>query len=245
MKLSEEHVLNEIVKGYRTVIDERYQYNSIKEKYSLPNSVDDAIIEEVKQFFLVYIYPDIERREELNEAFRTLDENIRNPQRLFGLLSESIKLVFKHGRHLPKIMIAGFKALKSFSAASKFEKTLVSTAIEKHVEPPYTVSKINSLIQSLTLKEVEEFMDSTESLFLIMHDKALVKKIQEVIGYLIERMKIKSDLFSIEEVKGLEIGLEMISKGDRVLNSLSQEHQDLLIEFIIKVEKDNLNELFL
>ena len=52
-------------------------------------------------------------------------------------------------------------------------------------------------------------------------------------------------MFSAQEVRGLEIGLEMISNGDRVLKNLSEENKDFLIRFIVQVEKDHLNELFL
>ena len=216
----------------------------MKAKYELPQSINESIVEEVKSFFLNYIYPDLDQREELNGAFQTLDENIRKPERLLGLLRESVKLIFKHGRHLPRIMMAGLKALKSYRAATQFEHTLASAALDQNIEPPYDVLKINTLIQSLAFEDIEEFIESTESLFMIMYDDVLVKKIQDVIGYLIERMKKNENMFSSQEIKGLEIGLEMISKGDKVLNSLSEEHKDLLIQFIIQIEKDHLNELF-
>ncbi|RNC84144.1 MAG: hypothetical protein ED556_11840 [Winogradskyella sp.] len=244
MNLSKEDILNEIIVGYRQVIDQRYQFQNLKKRYKLPESIDEPIVEDIKYFFLNYIYPDIDNREELNGAFQTLDENIRRPERLLGLLRESVKLIFKHGRHLPKIMMAGLKALKSYRSATQFEATLVKAAIAQKMEPPYSVSKINALIQTLSLKDIEQFIESTESLFMIMYDEVLVQKIQDVIGYLIERMRKNPKLFSEQEISGLEIGLEMIIKGDKVLNDLSEEHKDLLIQFIIQVEKDNLNDLF-
>lgn len=244
MKRSNDQILKPLIKGYRNVIDERYQLQNLNNKYELPEGVDEYVVEEIKLFFLNYIYPDIVKREELNGAFQTLDENITNPQKLLGLLSESVKLIFKHGHHLPKIMSAGLKALKSFRAATKFENTLVNAAIKNKIKPPYNTPKINRLIQTLSLSEIEAFIDSTEALFMIMYDTALVKKIQEVISYLIERMKKKPKMFSQQEVRGLEIGLEMIAKGDKVLNNLSKEHQDMLIQFIIQVEKDYLHDLF-
>ena len=140
--------------------------------------------------------------------------------------------------------MAGLKAMKSYRAATEFELTLVKAAIKEQIEPPYSIDKINALIKTLSLEEIEQFIDSTESLFMVMYDDTLVSKIQEVIGYLIERMKKNTELFSADEVKGLEIGLEMIKRGDDVLNNLSEEHKDILIQFIIQVEKDNLEELF-
>ncbi len=242
--MSNDKVFNAIIKGYREVINQRYNYKRLNKNYNLPSTIDEAIVEEIKYFFLNYIYPDIDKRKELNDAFKTLDENLKNPEKLLGLLRESIKLIFKHGRHLPKIINAGFKALKSFRTATKFENRLVEIAKENKKKPPYNSTAINEMISYLSRNEIEQFMESTESLFQIMYDKVLVEKIIEVISYLIERMQKKKHVFSTQEIKGLQIGLEMITKGYDVLNSLSKDNQDLLIQFILTVERDNLDELF-
>lgn len=56
MKYSEEDILNEIIIGYRKVIDDRYQYENLKVKYKLPDSINASIVKEVKYFFLNYIF---------------------------------------------------------------------------------------------------------------------------------------------------------------------------------------------
>lgn len=242
--MSEEVIFKEIIKGYRSLINTRYNYKNLDKKYDLPSTINEKIVEDIKDFFLNYIYPDISKREELNDAFKSLDNNLKNPEKLFGIFKESLKLVFKHGRHLPKIINAGFKALKSFRAATKFENMLVKTAIEKQKEPPFDETSINELIASLSRREIDQFIESTESLFQIMYDKVLVKKIIDILSYLIQRMQKQQELFSSEDIKGLEIGLQMISRGHEVLNRLSKKDQDILIQFIVAVEKDNLEELF-
>lgn len=242
--MSQDTIFKEIIKGYRNLISERYNYKNLNKKYDLPATINQEIVEEIKNFFLNYIYPDISKREELNEAFKSLDNNLKNPEKLFGVFKESIKLVFKHGRHLPKIINAGFKALKSFRAATKFENTLVKAAKEKKEKPPFDAALINELIASLSRRDIDRFIDSTESLFEIMYDKVLVQKIIDVLSYLILRMRKQEDVFASEDIKGLEIGLQMITKGNEVLNSLSTEDQGILIQFIVAIEKDNLDTLF-
>jgi len=56
VKYSEEDILNEIIIGYRKVIDDRYQYENLKVKYKLPDSINASIVKEVKYFFLNYIF---------------------------------------------------------------------------------------------------------------------------------------------------------------------------------------------
>ncbi len=242
--MSEKEILEEIILGYRNLINERYQYQNLQDKYNLPKTINEEIVISIKNYFLTYLYPDLDKRRELNEAFETLDDYVKHPEKLLSILMESVKLIFSHGRHLPKILNAGLKALKSFRRATKFEQNLVKLAIQKQIHPPYDRSKIYSLIELLSPKEIEQFFENTESLFKIMHDKTLVEKIKEVLMFLINKMKEKKKLYSQSEIRGLEIGLEMIVKGEALFDKLTKEDQDKLVQFIVKVERDNLNEIF-
>ena len=149
-------VLNEIILGYRNVIEERYQYNILIKKYKLPNAIDDKTINDIKIYFLNYVYPDLEQRAELDDAFSTLDGFVKQPEKLLNLVLKSFKLIFSHGKHLPKIFGAGLKAMKSFRGATKFENRLVDMALEKKITYPYTTNKINTLTKLLPYSEIED-----------------------------------------------------------------------------------------
>ncbi len=242
--MSREKILNEIILGYRNVIEKRYQYKILKDKYDFPKTINEDIVNDIKTYFLTYIYPDVLQRKKLDEAFITLDEFIKRPEKLLNLVLDSFQLIFSHGRHLPKIFNAGLKAMKSFRGATKFENALVQKAITKKIEPPYSISKIDILIQFLSYQEIEEFMKNTETFFNIIHDKELVEKIKEIITFLIGKMKKKSKIFSKKEISGLELALETIAKGEKMLKKLTPKDQEILIEFVLKIEKDNLKNLF-
>ena len=110
--MHKESVLNEIIIGYRKVIEERYQFDVLKTQYRLPKTVTKSMVNDIRNYFLSYVYPDIEQRKELNDAFTTLDDFTKHPEKLLNLLMDSFKLIFSHGRHLPKIFNAGLKAMK-------------------------------------------------------------------------------------------------------------------------------------
>jgi hypothetical protein len=112
--MDKENVLDEIILGYRNVIEKRYQYKTLSKKYNLPDTINENIVDDLKIYFLTYVYPDINRRSILNEAFTTLDAFIKKPEKLLNLVLDSFQLIFSHGRHLPKIFNAGLKAMKSF-----------------------------------------------------------------------------------------------------------------------------------
>jgi hypothetical protein len=122
---------------------------------------------------------------------------------------------------------------------------LVKKAIKNEIKPPYPTSKINTLIKSLPYSEIEEFMKNTETFFNIIYDKELVEKIKEIIVFLISKMKKKPKIFSKKEVAGLALALETISKGEEVLDKLTQKDQEILIKYVLEIEKDYLNEIFL
>ena len=56
-------------------------------------------------------------------------------------------------------------------------------------------------------------------------------------------MKLK--IFSKKEIIGLELALETITKGEQMLDKLTKQDQKILTEFVMKIEKDNLIEIFL
>ncbi|TXD51699.1 MULTISPECIES: hypothetical protein [unclassified Polaribacter] len=242
--MSKELLSNDIILGYRNLIEERYQYKDLKEKYDFPETIDEKVVNDIKIYFLTYIYPDLEKRAELNEAFNTLDDFIKYPEKLLNLVVDSLQLLFTHGRHLPKIFNAGLKAMKSFRGATKFEKTIVLKAIQENSKPPFTTLKINKLIQLLPYKELEEFMKNTETFFNIIYDKELVEKIKEIISFILTKMKNKPKIFSKKEIIGLSLALETISKGEEMLNKLTLKDQEILIGFVLQIEKDCLQEIF-
>lgn len=131
--MNKEIILDEIILGYRNLIKERYQYSILKENYDFPKTITEENVIDIKNYFLTYIYPDLNQRAILNDAFKTLDDFIKYPQKLLNLVVDSFQLIFTHGKHLPKIFNAGLKAIKSFRGATKFENAIVKKGLEKGI----------------------------------------------------------------------------------------------------------------
>jgi len=233
-------VLDGVIIGYRKVIEARYQYENISNKYDLPASFDENRVELFRNYFLDYVYPDPDKRDELNEAFQSLDSYIKQPDKLLRLLLDSTRILFKFGRHVPKILTAGLKALKSFRTASDFENKLVQKAIAIPLEPPYDEMDINALLGALSSDDVDQFIEDNEALFQTLYDRDLVAKITEVVAHLVEQMKKRPNIYSTAEVNGLEIGLEIIQKGNQLFEQLNEEEQRLILTQTIQIERDAL-----
>jgi len=242
--MAREKILEDIIEGYRNTIYQRYQYQNIKDKYGIPESINEETVNQLRNYFLNYMYPEYNTRTELNEAFKSLDDYIKHPQKLLRILLDAVKLIYSYGRHLPKILHTGLNAMKTFRAATNFENSLVDEAIKNKIEAPYDLSKIDALIKLLSRKEIEKFIEVSQSLFEILHDRILIKKIKEVIQYLILVMREKEESYALSQIKGLEIGLEMINEGDKLFNRLTKEDQKNLINLIAEIEKDKLDHIF-
>jgi hypothetical protein len=73
-----------------------------------------------------------------------------------------------------------------------------------------------------------------------LHDRVQIKKIKEIIQYLILAMKTKEESYSLSQIRGLEIGLEMLTEGDKLFAQLAEEDQQNLVSLITEIEKDML-----
>lgn len=241
---AKKEVLHEVIIAYRNVIKERYNFENITEVYEIPDSFDKERVDIFRAYFLQHIYPLPERREELDDAFNSLDNYIKHPEKLLRILIDSSSLLFKYGRHLPKILKAGLKALKSFRAATNFENNLVATAMSMEVETPYDNEDINSFISSLSISDIDNFIENNESLFETLHDRELITKILEIVEHLIAKMKKRPKIYSEQEVRGLEIGRDIIKEGNALFDQLSIEEQEQVFDFVLAIERDHLEDLF-
>lgn len=235
MGLSQKH--RELILAFRESILERYQWSKLKDREDIPETFNAEKTEKIKNYFLEYIYPLPEKREELNAAFSNLEGYISQPQKLMHLVLNSSSLVFKFGRHLPKMLQAGIKALQSFTTASRFEQSLVQVAENTNAAAPLNAASIPILISSLPQKQVISFVYANEKLFDTLRDRKLVLKIKQILTVLIEKMRSRPDIYDDSDIAGLEIGLDIITQGDDLFGTLEKEEQDKIFAFIVELER--------
>ncbi len=235
--MTEAETKNEVITGYRKLIDYRYQFEEMAKEPDLPKTFDQERTVLFKSYALTYLYPTITRRKELDDAFLQLDSYIKDPVKLMKVVSMSSRLIFKYGRHLPGMLKAGLKALRSFRKANNFEEQLTREAIRLELPAPFKIADIKTLISALSLEEMRGFIESTESLFSILHDRKLVARIIAVIDYLVEQMKKQPDTFSSSEVEALQLGLELIQKGNDLFDLLNEKEQKQIFKFITARER--------
>ena len=239
----EKKVLEETILGYRRLITQRYQYKALKAKYDLPSTLNEERVLHLRDFFLNNIYPHPKKRAELDRAFGSLDDYLTHPNKLFRLIIDSTALLFKHGRHLPKIFRAAMGALKSFQKGTSFESQLVQKALNLQLEAPYSEADMYRLLKTLAHSEIKQLIKNSQFLFKTLQDRRLVRKIIEIIEHLIAKMKKRPTVYAPEEIRGLTIGRDIIKNGDLIYDKLSKEEKQKIFDLIIKIEGEFWEEL--
>lgn len=242
--MAEKNIKDEIILGYRKVIESRYNYENLKSRKGLPNAFNEENLNKVRSYFLDNIYPLPEQRADLNEAFESLEGYITSPEKLLSILLDSASLIFKYGRHLPKILKVGLKAMRSFKQATKFEDGLGQVAMNKNMKGPFEKDDMHDLIKALPKAELEEFIASSQDLFETLHDRKLVKKIKDIVNFLILKMEKRPNTYSEVEIDGLRMGKDIIEKGDALFGELDINDQKQIFEFCSVLEHEMLDKIY-
>ena len=242
--MEREHLREEIIEGYHRLIQERYQYKRIVSKYKIPSTITEERFNKLRDYFLHSLYPSVAKRKEINDAFESLDNHIKHPNQLLRILIDSGSLIFRHGRHLPKILKAGLKALRSYRTASTLEQAISAEAEKNDRKPPYSPEDIRYFMSSLSPKSVEKFMNESLVLFTTLHDHKLVIKIIEIVDHLIQKMKKKHKIYSNADIRGFEIGREIIFNGHKLFDELNTVEKDKLFDLIYQIENDAIKQIF-
>ena len=97
-------IFPELIDGYHKLIKDRYQYDYIKSKYDLPDSVTPGKIERIRDFFLDNIYPTSQKRRILERSFDSLDRHLKHPSHILKMLMDARGGLLHLGWQFPKAM---------------------------------------------------------------------------------------------------------------------------------------------
>ena len=241
--MSHQELESAVIEAYRELIFHRYQYEYLNENYDIPDSFGVERIDLFRNFFLEYIYPPLDKRQELDKAFDSLDRHIKNPKNLLSILVDSSLILFKFGRHLPKILNAAIKALRSFRKANQFEDRLKVKAVSNKLTAPISQSELRHLMTTLSKSDVLSFINESKSLFEIIQDKKLVLRIIELLEQLIAKMTT-SNIYAHAEIYAFQIGLDIISGSFDLFNQLSSSEAKQLFEIGVQIERDEIEKIY-
>ena len=242
--MSQPAVQNQIIEGHRQVIRERYDPDRLIQEYGLPPSFTKDRIEALRTFFLEHVYPNTEKRKALDDAFESLDNYIKDPGKLLRILMDSGSLLFRYGRHLPGILKAGLKAMKSFRAATLVESRLTQMAEEHDMAGPFSVKQVRDLMTLLPKEEMLQMVNHGTAMNELLFDKDLIKNILKIVNHLISKMERRPNIYGDKEINGMKIGRDLILHTDGLFRQFSHSEQRFLVDLIERVELDDVESLY-
>ena len=87
-----------IIEKFREMVEKRYDFEGLKARFDLPPSITEEIIDEIENYFLTTIYPPVQERKELEEAFSDLAAYVKQPRKIWNLFGDMMDHITFH-RH--------------------------------------------------------------------------------------------------------------------------------------------------
>lgn len=240
----EQELINAIVNVYRGLIGSRYEYEVLLAEGKLKKGITPEIVVSIKSFFLNDVYPDAAKRHQIEAAFETLGSYVSQPAKAMGLFGSVTSAIFIFGRHLPAAINAGVVTLQSFLEARKLEHKILDAAKSQFLQADLTEEDMKRCIASLPQKDLETFIKDVKEMFALMSNTELLEKTIRIINMVIDKMKSKPHLYSKEEVKGIELGRNILQSGLDLFKNYDNKLKLHIAETIYDVEMSFIKSLF-
>lgn len=225
-----------IIEKFRESVENRYNFNDLKQRFDLPPTITENIVVEVKNYFLTTIYPPAPERKELEEAFKDLADYVKQPRKMWNLFGDMARALFKFGRHFMTALKAGMDSLDSFIGAKNFEASMAQIANKNGIVPPISNDDFEDTMYQLPREEVEKFIRDVKSLFGAMVNTTLLSKTLDILDHVIHTMESKPNVFPQKEVDGIKLGKSLLQKGYDLFSKYDEETKKNIVDFIYKNE---------
>jgi hypothetical protein len=233
-----------IIEKFREMVEKRYDFDGLKARFDLPPSITEEIIDEIENYFLTTIYPPVQERKELEEAFSDLAAYVKQPRKIWNLFGDMARALFKFGRHFMTALKAGMDALDSFMGAKNFEASMTIIANKNGIRPPMSDEDFEDAMYQLPREEIEKFIKDVKSLFGAMVNTTLLSKTLDILDHVIHTMEKKPDVFPQKEVDGIKLGKQLLQKGYDLFSKYDEETKQNIVAFIFKNEMWYIDEVY-
>ncbi|MBX2901969.1 MAG: hypothetical protein KF872_00340 [Chitinophagales bacterium] len=232
-----------LIERYRETIHARYQFSQIKDNKNLPDFFTQEKADELRNFFLQNLYPDINKRQELDAAFARLESYVNDPAKIWGILGNLTAAIFRFGILFPKAIKAGIETLHTHTAARNFEELLLQTALKQNLTAPVTEAQLLQCIADLPQKKIQQFIDELCNLFLIITDTKMLEKTIGILEDVATRMKANTKTYDKNDVQAILLGANILKMGKELMQQYNDHEKKAIVEFIAQTETKFINNI--
>lgn len=234
---------NELIVKYRKSISERYDFDKLQDDPKLPKGFTREIIEELRDFFLENLYSAPKEREKLDAAFKQLETYVAHPTKIWGLLGNMVSAIFQFGMHFPSAIKIGLSSLKTHTSARQFEDMLLQGAIDKGFKAPMTEEQFYEAMATIPTENLKAFVDDLVELFGAITDEVMLEKTISILNGVLGRMREKKELYGPEDRDAIQLGVDILTKGDNLLSKLTPKMKKDLVQYVAYMELDFIKSL--
>lgn len=241
--INSELVIDKIIELYRELIDERYQFEKIKATQVLSPEISSEMVASIRSFFLEEVYPNYQKRKEIELAFHTLSSYVNQPKKALGLFGSVTGALFIFGRHLPAAINAGIVTLQSFLDARKLEHAILANAAKLNLQENIQQEDVLQCIAMLPRPDLEKFIADSKNMFRLMSDTILLEKTIKIIDMVISKMKSRTKIYPPEDVQGIQLGKNILTSGLQIFKNYPDKVKDELAQIIYQTEMNFVAQL--
>ena len=226
-----------VLDAFRGEIEIRYSLDNLREHEALAD-IDDAFLVELCDFLLDNMYPEAERRDELDEAFEHLHGLLRSPSQLKPLVRTALSSMWRLGRHLPRAMSAGLRATEAMREGRKLELQLVEEAGECGLAPGDFAERgaLAMTVARIPEQVVEKLVAEVVDLFSVLSDEKTLSVMCEIMEQALGVMEAKPDTYDDPQRLGVALSLEVVRGGLDLFERLNGDQFKRILETVERVE---------
>lgn len=242
MSNTEQELKDHLIDTYRNMVADRYDYDKIKD--TLPEGIDHEVADSLRFYFLTYLYPPAKDRHDLDEAFEHLENYVKNPAKVWGILGNIAGAIFRFGNMLIDALKAGLVSLDTQVAAKEFENNLYEAAMDHGFTVPLNDTQFRTCIRSIPRKKIDRFIDDLGKLFHAMSNTRLLGKTVEIMRDVVKKMEKRPRLYTKEEIQGIELGISILNEGYELFKKYDSKTKQTIVAYIIQRERAFTAEIY-
>lgn len=224
---------------YRDELTRRYQLENVR-RFPTFETVSDATVADLRDFFLNQIYPPVKRRAKLDDAFDHLSGMLKSPRRMRPLVGTAIKSMWRMGTKLPSAISAGRSAVDAFLKTRDLESHMLNAAIQHEISEKQARDRevMLKLIASVPEKEVYRLIEDIMDLFNALSNTKMLTVALAFMEHCHTVMQEHTDLYDGQDLQGVTLGMELLRGGRELFLQIEPRQLQDVIQGIRQVELD-------
>lgn len=236
-----------IVEFYREEIRKRYQLDRLRQIPEF-DAISDEMLNALRDYFLDRLYPTMEVRDEMDEAFNDLGALLRSPGRLTPLIGAAITSMLRLSIHLPAVISTAIATVDALQQTRQLEQELMAVAddirpeLEDVIQNPKKKAKYQRtmlrLINAVPETTVRSLIDDVIRLFGSLSDVKMLSAMLSLMDRCLKVMEARSDVYTDKDRESMARGIEVLRGGHDLFAQLKPKQFPQILKGIEHVETE-------